>query len=75
VYLLQELKSQFQKDGLLLSIATAVTGVAAKDSYDIPRIHPHIDFLNFMSYDLHGPWSEITGINGEFRSRLLWDFL
>lgn len=33
-------------------------------SYDIPGIFATVDFVNLMSYDLHGGWESITGIHG-----------
>lgn len=32
-------------------------------SFDLPNIAANVDFINLMSYDLHGSWETITGIN------------
>jgi chitinase len=43
----------------LLTIAVPV-GKAHYDPIDIGAIHEHLDWINVMAYDVHGPW-ETTG--------------
>lgn len=40
-------------------------------SYDIPKIFAACDFLNLMSYDLHGSWESKTGIHAGLYSSSL----
>lgn len=61
--MLQELYSKFKSAGLTLSVAVGATRLCADQSYIINEIHPHVDFINLMTYDLHGSWEKQTGIN------------
>ena len=66
--LLQEFRSQM--DALeaetgrdyLLTIAGPV-GVDKYEKIQLDQIHPYLDWLSIMSYDMHGAWSNITGHN------------
>lgn len=29
--------------------------------YDVEHLHPLVDLINLMAYDLHGPWEDQTG--------------
>lgn len=49
--------------GLLLTIAVGATSSRGGISYDIPGIVPNVDFINLMTYDLHGSWDHKTGMN------------
>jgi chitinase len=68
VLLLQELYSKFKSAGLLLSVAVGASRACADQSYLINEIHPHVDFINLMTYDLHGSWENHTGINAPLYS-------
>lgn len=54
---------RFNKENLLLSAAVAATEQSASISYDIPNISRYLDFINVMTYDLHGPWDVRLGLN------------
>jgi chitinase len=60
--LLQEFRTQFAeiRPGLLLSQAVSCCANNG-DNYDIPSNHHLVDWLNLMSYDLHGDWNHTTG--------------
>lgn len=45
-----------------LSIAVAATETSASASYDVARVADNVDFINLMSYDLHGSWNNFTGL-------------
>ncbi len=44
----------------LLTIAAPAGGYTR---IELDRIHAHLDFINLMTYDFAGPWSEHTGFN------------
>ncbi len=64
--LLAELRKQLDARGkvdgkrYLLTIAAPATGLSRME---VDQIHPHLDFINLMTYDFAGPWSERTGFN------------
>ena len=63
VLLLKELKTALGLAGYLLSIAAASPAASAYSSYDIPNVAANVDFVNLMTYDLHGSWDQKTGIH------------
>jgi len=63
VTLLNELKSELQKDGLLLTIAVGAGKSTADASYDIPGLSAACDYINLMTYDFHGNWEPFTHAN------------
>jgi len=57
----KQLDAQGTADGkrYLLTIATSASpGTYAK--LELDRIHPHLDWINLMTYDLHGAWENTT---------------
>ncbi len=44
----------------LLTIAAPASGLSRME---VDQIHPLLDFINLMTYDFAGPWSERTGFN------------
>jgi len=63
ISLLKELRTEFDKHGLILSAAVAAAETSASLSYDIAEMSKHLHFINLMSYDLHGAWEKTTGHN------------
>ncbi len=59
-----QLDAQGELDGraYLLTIA-AGAGERAYATLDWDRIHPLLDWINVMTYDMSGGWSEVTGFN------------
>lgn len=64
--LLQELYPAFKKhtcakhsQGLLLTIA-APAGPDHYPNMELNKIHPYLDWMNLMTYDLHGTWDTET---------------
>jgi chitinase len=71
--LLAELRSQLDAQGksdhkeFLLTIAAP--GLPRDFAgTDLAKIHPHLDWINLMSYDLAGIWSKVTGFNAPLYS-------
>ena len=59
--LCEELKAAYTPHGLLVTAAVAA-GVGSIDvSYDVPRVAAALDFVNLMTYDLHGSWEQNVG--------------
>ena len=66
---LAELRARFTARSIstgqsyLLTIA-APAAPAVIANFDLPAIHPHLDWINVMTYDFHGPWGDpVTGLN------------
>ncbi|EDO40446.1 predicted protein [Nematostella vectensis] len=66
--LCQELRDAFEaeakdsgKERLLLTAAVAAGLWTIKDAYDIEGISKPLDWINVMTYDLHGTWEPKTG--------------
>lgn len=64
VQFLTELRNQMNPHNYLVSIAVGGVQFSAEKSYNIPAVAAQVDFINVMTYDLHGPWEKMTGING-----------
>uniref|UniRef100_A0A8C5P2Q3 Oviduct-specific glycoprotein n=1 Tax=Jaculus jaculus TaxID=51337 RepID=A0A8C5P2Q3_JACJA len=70
LFLIKELQFAFQKEALLtkrpkLLVSAAVSGIPyiVQTSYDVRRLGRLLDFINVLSYDLHGSWEKFTGHN------------
>lgn len=68
--LLEEIKISFNSYGFILSIAVAPDRWRAEQFYDIPRISKAVDFINLMTYDFHGSWSEVIGHHAQMFSHI-----
>jgi chitinase len=68
ILLLQELNEKCKAYQLTLSISVSAIQLIAGKAYDIPKIHPNVDFINLKSYSYHGPWSKQTGYNAPLHS-------
>lgn len=55
--LLEELAMRLQPEGLLLTIA-APAGSFHYKNIEVEKIHHYVDWINLMTYDLHGPWQD-----------------
>jgi len=61
--LLKLLRPMFDSDGLILSAAVSAGFDKINASYDVPALGRYLDFINVMTYDLHGSWETVTGEN------------
>nr|XP_033774731.1 chitotriosidase-1-like isoform X2 [Geotrypetes seraphini] len=66
--LVQDLMKSFQQEAeqtgqqrLLLSAAVAAGKDVIDAGYEIAKISQVLDFINVMTYDLHGAWESVTG--------------
>ncbi|KAL4713733.1 hypothetical protein ACJJTC_004264 [Scirpophaga incertulas] len=61
--LLKELREAFDEYGLSLTAAVSAVEASASQYYDVKGISQYLDYINVMTYDLHGPWDNVTGYN------------
>lgn len=52
--LLQEMRVEFDKHGLLMTAAVSAGRATIDKGYNIPVMAQTLDFINVMSYDYHG---------------------
>ena len=76
VLLLEELRVAFEEEAvrsgkppLLLTLAVGVGKGTVDAAYDIPGIDAQVDFINLMTYDLHGGWDGKTGHHTVFEAK------
>lgn len=66
--LLAEFRAQLDAQGAadgrryLLTIA-APAGLDKIAKIEVDRIHPYLDFINLMTYDMHGAWEAVTNFH------------
>ncbi len=66
--LLEALRSELDARGAasarhyLLTIA-APAGAAKIANIEVEQVHPHLDFINVMTYDVNGDWSPVSHFN------------
>lgn len=63
IYLLEDLRHEISTH-YLLTVAIGAGAWRTNLSYDIPGIFRVCDFVNLMTYDMHGGWEPTTGIHG-----------
>ena len=57
----KELSTAFKPKGYLLSAAVSAGKPTIDQAYDVRTLGQYLDFINVMSYDLHGHWDKKTG--------------
>ncbi|KAK2178229.1 hypothetical protein NP493_552g00018 [Ridgeia piscesae] len=57
------------KPRLLLTAAVSAGKTTIDAGYEVKAISRYLDFINLMSYDLHGGWESKTGFNAPLYSR------
>lgn len=67
--LLKEMSSVFRSNNLLLTAAVAASIPKIDAGYDVLAFASTLDFINVMTYDLHGSWEKITGFNSPLYDR------
>jgi chitinase len=67
VRLLRELSNVLRPAGMLLTIAVGATQWRIDEGYDVRSFINYVDFINLMTYDLHGVWDRKTGLNSPLR--------
>jgi chitinase len=63
IMLMQDLRNRFPAPRYLLSMAIPSDPRSWGSGFDVPALAPLLDFINVMTYDFYGPWSEHAGLN------------
>jgi chitinase len=63
ILLMQALRAEMPSPGFLLSMAIGANPPGYGTGFDVPSLAPILDFINVMTYDFHGPWSNHAGHN------------
>ncbi|XP_065561191.1 LOW QUALITY PROTEIN: probable chitinase 10 [Artemia franciscana] len=67
--LCEEMSEEFRPKGLLLSAAVSPAIFRVNEGYDVPRLGKALDFINVMTYDLHGSWDRYADHHAPIRKR------
>ncbi|XP_037630075.1 chitinase-3-like protein 1 [Sebastes umbrosus] len=66
--LCKELKEAFVAEGiktgrdrLIVTASVSAEKATIDASYEVAQIAMHLDFINVLTYDFHGPWENVTG--------------
>ena len=60
MFCLQELRNEFDKEGLMLTAAFSGSEKIAEDAYDLRELSKLLDQIHIKSYDYHGSWDNYT---------------
>ncbi|MDC0145249.1 glycosyl hydrolase family 18 protein [bacterium] len=66
---LLDLQSSIDGNDYLLTVATTASSIYV-ENLEVDLIHPYLDWINLMSYDLHGPWGGDNNAVTNFNSSL-----
>ncbi|XP_036200541.1 oviduct-specific glycoprotein isoform X2 [Myotis myotis] len=76
LFLIQELLLAFQQEAqrtvcprLLLSAAVSGDPQIIQTAYHVPQLGRLLDFINVLTFDVHGSWEEFTGHNSPLFSQ------
>ncbi|MCP4917153.1 MAG: glycoside hydrolase family 18 protein [Proteobacteria bacterium] len=61
--LLQEMRTELDSRGEYLLTIAAPAGPSTIENMDLPDLAEPLDWMNVMTYDLHGSWDSVTGHN------------
>lgn len=61
--LLEELRESFTANNLSITLTASVAAgrPVIETAYEIEKLATYLDWVNLMSYDLHGSWENVTG--------------
>ena len=66
---MEELSTAFSAHNWLLSAAVSPAKFRVNDGYDVARIAKYLDFINVMTYDLHGSWDKAADHHAPLHKR------
>ena len=61
--LMQELRNELPAPRWIIAMAIPADPRSWGVGFDVPALAPILDFINVMTYDFHGPWSDHAGHN------------
>lgn len=65
----EQLDAQAARDGKGYELTFAGSaGAWFLDKIELDRLHPLVDHIHLMTYDLHGPWDKMTGLTAPLYS-------
>uniref|UniRef100_A0A671UXY1 chitinase n=1 Tax=Sparus aurata TaxID=8175 RepID=A0A671UXY1_SPAAU len=64
--LTKELKDAFEaeatnRERLIVTASVSAERAIINASYEVTQIAMHLDFINVLTFDFHGPWENVTG--------------
>ncbi|XP_073326458.1 acidic mammalian chitinase-like [Pagrus major] len=64
--LTKELKDAFEaeatnRERLIVTASVSADRAIINASYEVAQIATHLDFINVLTFDFHGPWENVTG--------------
>ena len=59
----------FRPRNWLLSAAVPAATFRINDGYDVPRLSKALDFINVMTYDMHGVWDDYVDHHAPIKQR------
>ncbi|XP_063700712.1 probable chitinase 2 [Culicoides brevitarsis] len=68
VHLVRELKTEYQKYGLIVTSAIGAAKNTIDTAYDIPELSKYLDFLHIMCYDYGGAWDKRVTANAPLKN-------
>ena len=74
--LVSELHQEFKPRGWILSAAVSPAKFRVDEGYAVKKISESLDFINVMTYDLHGDWDNFVDHHAPLNSREhdSWEF-
>jgi len=67
--LVEEMSKVFRPRNWLLSAAVPPSIDRIDDGYDVARLSKAFDFINVMTYDMHGEWENYVDHHAPFKAR------
>ena len=61
--LLADMRAELDARGDYLLTIAAPAGLERIAAIQVDQIHQHLDWINVMTYDFHGSWEAMTGLN------------
>merc|ERR1712241_835658 len=67
--LMQELRTEFDKEGFNLTFTGSPDPSKANNAYELGKVAPYVDWINVMTYNYGGFWDGFTGIDAPLYGR------